>query len=158
MNAAQGLALVRISVGLYFLVQGWGKLVSNWLTDDQPMTRMMGGSPQNADQLYRPFLEQVVLPNALLFSQLVVLGELAAGFSLTLGAFTGLGSIAVMLMTANYMLMKGLANPMGSNDRMFFAIGLALFLSSAGVVAGLDGLIRGGLGRHPMRWLVGLGR
>jgi uncharacterized membrane protein YphA (DoxX/SURF4 family) len=95
LSFGQGLALVRFSVGAYFLSNGVDKLTKNWLTDPGPKSQFVGGAVQRgqAEVFYRPFLEGVVLPNAPLFSQLVTLGELAVGISLLLGLFTRVGAL-----------------------------------------------------------------
>lgn len=109
-----------------------------------------------AEGFYRPFLEDRVLPNADLFAQLVTIGEWAAGISLLLGLLTRVGALTGMWLTLNFMLMKGLANVSGSNDRLFFLSCLVFFLASAGLVWGVDGFLQrriaiGGLGK----WLTG---
>ena len=157
-SCMHGLALLRIGFGLYFLSTAIDKVSKGWLTDPGPMSQFITGPLQRgqAEAFYRPFLEGVVLPNALMFSQMVALGELLVGISLTLGLFTVLGSLGSALLVVNYMLMKGMLNNAGSNDRLFLLASVVFIVSSAGLVWGLDGQWRGVLARTSLlRWLTG---
>jgi uncharacterized membrane protein YphA (DoxX/SURF4 family) len=157
-SAGQGLALARIGFGLYFVAQALDKTTKGWLLDGGPLSQQLERAVSgNAEAFYRPFLEGTVLPNASLFAQLVVLGEWTAGICLTLGLLTRLGSLIGMWLVTNYMLMKGLTNLAGSNDRMFFVSCLAFALASAGLVWGLDGALRDSFRSNPVtRWLAGI--
>jgi thiosulfate dehydrogenase (quinone) large subunit len=158
LSRMHGMALLRIGFGLYFFATAIDKLSKGWLTDPGPMSQFVGGALQRgqAEAFYRPFLEGVVLPNALLFSRSVALGELLVGISLVLGLFTVLGSLGSAFMVLNYMLMKGLLNNAGSNDRLFLLASVVFIVTSAGLVWGLDGQWRGVLARSALlRWLTG---
>lgn len=145
-SAAQGLAITRIAVGLYFLSQAFDKTRSGWLADGAQMARFIEQALRGSTEpFYRPFLEDTVLPNATLFAQLVTIGEWGAGISLTLGLLTRVGSVVVIFMVLHYMLMKGLASNFGSNDRLFAAAAVAFFFASAGMTWGLDGVLYNGL-------------
>jgi uncharacterized membrane protein YphA (DoxX/SURF4 family) len=110
-----------------------------------------------ATPLYRGFLETAVLPNADGFALLIVLGEALAGFCLLLGFCTRLGALVGMWLVLNFMLTKGLADFDGSQDRLFFASCAVFALSAAGLVWGLDGVLRPHLDVHPLtRWLAGI--
>lgn len=62
-NASQGLALIRMGFGLYFLSQAFGAVSNGWLSSGAQLGRQLRGSLQRgAEGFYRPFLEQVVLP------------------------------------------------------------------------------------------------
>ena len=112
---------------------------------------------QSAEGFFRPFLENVVAPNAATFAPLIALGEFTVGVTLVLGLFTRLGAITAMWLTLNYMLAKGLAAGGGSTDRLFFALDLAFLLGSAGLAWALDGVRRRELGANPVtRWLAGI--
>jgi thiosulfate dehydrogenase (quinone) large subunit len=158
LSCMHGVALLRIGFGLYFLATAIDKVRKGWLSDPGPMSQFIGGALQRgqAEPFYRPFLEGVVLPNALVFSQAVALGELLVGGSLILGLFTVLGSLGSAFLVVNYMLMKGLLNNAGSNDRLFLLASAVFIMTSAGLVWGLDGQWRGVLGRTSLlRWLTG---
>jgi uncharacterized membrane protein YphA (DoxX/SURF4 family) len=155
-SPGQGLALIRVGFGLYFIVQAMGKTAQRWLVDGGALTQRLQRSLEGAESFYRPFLEGTVLPNSLLFSQLVTIGEWVAGLSLVLGLLTRLGSLTGMWLVSNFMLMKGLANDAGSSDRLFFLACLVFLLTSPGLVWGLDGSLQRSLARIPVAgWLVG---
>ena len=158
----QGVALLRIAFGFYFLTQAVLKLTTGWM--DSPKTMLdqyiVPLTQRGAtDPFYRPFLEGVVQPNALLFSQLVTIGELLVAISLILGLFTRLGSLGVIFLCLNYWFMKGTLNNAGSSDRLCILAALVFILTAAGLVWGLDGVLRRRLGDTPVAsWLVGAGR
>jgi uncharacterized membrane protein YphA (DoxX/SURF4 family) len=159
LSSGQALALVRIAFGGYFLTQGLNKMQGNWLVSADPLLRGVIGPAlerNTAEGFYRPFLENVVQPNALLFSQLVASAEVAVGLSLILGLLLRVSCIVAVFLNLNYMLMKGLANSTGSNDRQFVVCEIVLLLGAAGLVWGLDGyLARAAPGNALVRWLAG---
>ena len=158
LSSMHGLALLHIGFVLYFLSTAIDKLSKGWLADPGPMSQFIGGALQRGqtDAFYRPFLEGVVLPNALLFSRVIALGELLVGISLIFGLFTTMGSTASALMVLNYMFMKGLLNNAGSNDRLFLLAAVVFIVTSAGLVWGLDGQQRALFARNPLlRWVTG---
>ena len=158
LSCMHGLALLRIGFGLYFVSTAIDKVSKGWLTDPGPMSQFITGPLQRGqtEAFYRPFLESVVLPNALTFSQLVAAGEVLVGLSLSLGLFTVLGSAGSALLVVNYMLMKGLLNNAGSNDRLFLLASVVFIVTSAGLVWGLDDQWHRVLARTSLlRWLTG---
>ena len=159
LDYGRALAIVRIAFGGYFLGQGVNKIGGNWLVSADPLIRGTIGPAierNTAEGFYRPFLETVVQPNGLLFSQLVALGEVCVGLSLILGLLTRVSCVVAVFLNLNYMLMKGLSNNAGSNDRMFVVCELVFFLAAAGLVWGLDGyLARAAAGNALARWLFG---
>lgn len=167
MGSGHALALCRIGFGLYFIVQAWAKTNAGWLTSGEVLGRQLFGNPAaqpptrgaiaNSEAFYRPFLEGVVQPNILLIAQLVTIGEWVVGLLLVFGLLTGLGALLGMWLNLHYMLMKGLPAGGGSIDRLFFVSELAFLLGAAGLVWGLDGLLRRQLGGNPAtRWLAGV--
>src|SRR5688572_5234789 len=103
----QGLALVRIVLGVLLLVSAIGKIGSGWMANGEAMSQSVQQNIPKAEAFYRPFLEGTVLPNATTFSQLVTVGEIVAGLSLLLGLFTRVGALVCMWLMLQYMLMKG---------------------------------------------------
>jgi uncharacterized membrane protein YphA (DoxX/SURF4 family) len=159
LSFGQGLALLRIGFGLYFLSQAIDKIKNNWVSDPAPMTQFVGGAVQRGtpELFYRPFLEEVVLPNALLFAQLVTSSELLVGISLVLGLLTRVGALGGAFLVLNYMLTKGLINNPGSIDRLFLLASIVFILTSAGLVWGLDDRLREVFAPHRItRWIAGL--
>src|SRR3954468_7366374 len=119
-SAGKALALCRIGFGLYYISYAFDKTRTGWLTDAGQITNFLFGNPAaqpptrgtiaNAEPFYRSFLESVVQPNPLLFSQLVTIGEWVAAILLVLGLLTRFGAIVGIWLNLNYMLMKGLAS------------------------------------------------
>src|SRR5438094_851485 len=121
LHAAQGLSLLRIAFGWYFVVSALRKTTGGWLQSGDQVTAFVQPHLEGATPLYRGFLESIVLPNADLLAQLVPLGEWIAGLSLLFGFLTRLGALMGMWLVLNYMLAKGLPSFEGSQDRLFFA-------------------------------------
>jgi thiosulfate dehydrogenase [quinone] large subunit len=93
-----------------------------------------GEHPQ-VTQWYASFLENVVVPNAALFSYLVILGETLVGLALVLGAFTGIAAFFGVFMNASFLF----AGTAGANPLMAL---VAVLLILAWRVAGWWGLDR----------------
>jgi thiosulfate dehydrogenase [quinone] large subunit len=84
---------------------------------------------------YASFLENVVVPNAALFSYLVIFGETLVGIALILGAFTGIAAFFGVFMNASFLF----AGTAGANPLMAL-VGILIVL--AWRVAGWWGLDR----------------
>jgi thiosulfate dehydrogenase (quinone) large subunit len=84
---------------------------------------------------YASFLEHVVVPNAALFSYLVIFGETLIGIALILGAFTGIAAFFGVFMNASFIF----AGTAGANPLMAL---VAILIVLAWRVAGLWGLDR----------------
>ena len=82
LHAAQGLSLIRMAFGLYFVVSAFRKTTMGWLTSSEPLTSFVGRNLEASTPPYGDFLATAVLPNADRFAQLVVFGEWVAGVSL----------------------------------------------------------------------------
>ena len=162
LSGRQGLALLRIGLGLLFLVSAWEKTTKGWLVSGEPLAKTLTASLPKAEAFYRPFLEGTVLPHAGLLAQLVTVGEWVAGLSLTFGILTRLGALSAMWLLLNFMAMKGaltgqyLTSTM-NGDRLYFIGALVCCLAAAGLTWGLDGRLRGALARLPLAsWLAGV--
>jgi thiosulfate dehydrogenase (quinone) large subunit len=162
LSGRQGLALLRIGLGLLFLVSAWEKTTKGWLVSGEPLAKSVAGNLPKAEAFYRPFLEGTALPNAGLLAQLVTLGEWVAGLSLTFGILTRLGALSAMWLLLNYMAMKGILTGQYltstvNSDRLYFIGALVCCLAAAGLTWGLDGRLRGVLARLPLAsWLAGV--
>jgi thiosulfate dehydrogenase (quinone) large subunit len=84
---------------------------------------------------YASFLEHVVIPNAALFSYLVIFGETLIGIALILGAFTGIAAFFGVFMNASFIF----AGTAGANPLMAI---VAILIVLAWRVAGWWGLDR----------------
>jgi thiosulfate dehydrogenase [quinone] large subunit len=134
---------VRLYVAWAWVEAGWGKLGSSAWTGPQAGVAVRGfvsgalqktsGAHPDVQGWYAAFLEQVVLPNATLFSYLVVCGELAVGVALVLGAFTGIAAFVGSFMNMNFLL----AGTVSVNPIL---LSLQLFLILAWRVSGWYGL------------------
>lgn len=142
LHPAQTIALIRIGLGLEFLIWSWDKLHQGWLTSGAQLVQTVSGAVERAAGPYAGFLEEVVVPNAGLFAQFVTIGEIGAGISLCLGLLTRLGAATGMWLALNFMLMRGVLGVEASIDRVFFLGCAACLLTSAGRVWGLDGWLR----------------
>lgn len=152
--AGYGLALVRIAYGVYMLNEARRKTAGGWLTSGVQLAEAVQPRLESAEALYRPFLTDVVLPNATTFSLLVTIGEWAVALSLILGLLTRLGSAIGVVLMANYLLMKGLASALSGDDTwLFLVVFVGLGLGAAGLIWGLDGPLARAM--PPVRPLTG---
>jgi thiosulfate dehydrogenase [quinone] large subunit len=103
------------------------------------MTAFLDQAMPRSYEFYQSFLQSVVIPHAQIFGFLVAYGELLVGIALVLGITTRLAALAGIVMTLNYMLVKGATLWMASsNDAAFSFIGLVVMLGGAGRALGMD--------------------
>src|SRR3954464_10623361 len=84
--ARAALVLLRIYLGVIFLVAAWPKLGEDFtprLTGFLEKVALQNGHP-----FYQEFIRRIVVPNAPLFATLVTWGELFVGVTLILGVLT----------------------------------------------------------------------
>lgn len=136
--------IVRLYLGYQWLDAGLGKLGNPAWTGGGAGSALTGfvngalketgGAHPQVQDWYGSFLQRVVVPNAGVFSYLVVVGEIAVGVALVLGAFTGVAALLGIFMNANYLL----AGAVSSNPIMIL-LGALLLLAwrNAGWI-GLD--------------------
>jgi len=141
LSPAHGLALVRMGVGLYFLAEGSDKLSHGWLTNGQPLQRMLQSGLRRAWPWYAGFLQQTVLRHVALFARLVTLGELLVGISLLLGLLTPTGAAGAIWLNLNYMLQSPWSSLIAGRNRLFILCAIVLLLCSAGATWSLDSLL-----------------
>lgn len=137
--------VVRVYLGYLWLTAGWGKITEGgWIGEGaggavtgfaQGAIQQTTGEHPQVTQWYANFLENVVVPNAALFSYLVVFGEVAVGLGLILGLFTGIAAFFGGFMNASF-IFGGTA---GANPLMFI---LAILIMLAWRVSGWWGLDR----------------
>jgi uncharacterized membrane protein YphA (DoxX/SURF4 family) len=120
MRIAMAITLLRVGLGLEFMTWALDKTRSGWLTDGAVLADILRDQASRSPGAYGEFLSGVVLPNVLLFSRLVTLGEWSAGLSLALGLLTPAGAAVGMWLTVNFMAMRGVFGVEASIDRMFF--------------------------------------
>jgi len=135
---------IRMFLGFSWLESGWGKLTSPEWTQggaalrgywERAVAIPEQGRPPIAFEWYRGFI-QTLLDNGTegWFSWLVMLGEVAVGIGLLVGALTGVAAFFGALMNMSFLL----AGSASTNPVMFtLAIGLILAWRVAGYY-GLD--------------------
>ena len=137
--------VVRVYLGYFWLMEGIGKVTEGgWIGQGAggavkgfaqgAMAQTTGEHPQ-VTQWYAWFLQNVVIPNAALFSYLVTFGEILVGLALILGLFTGIAAFFGAFMNASFIF----AGTAGANPLMFI---LAILVIFAWRVAGYWGLDR----------------
>jgi uncharacterized membrane protein YphA (DoxX/SURF4 family) len=119
--ARAALVLLRIYLGVIFLVAAWPKFRGYF-------TPELTG-----------FLEKVSLENGHMLAAVVMWGELLVGVTMVLGLFTRFSAAVALVLTVNSMLAKGawFWTP-SSSDAAFAVISLALLIGAAGRTLGLD--------------------
>ncbi|NTU85809.1 MAG: DoxX family membrane protein [Chloroflexales bacterium] len=140
-------AIIRLYLGYEWLTAGWGKLTNPagvWVGASagaavsgfiQGALAKTSGDHPDVSGWYAGFLQQVALPNAVLFSYLVTFGEILVGIALILGLFTGVAAFFGGFMNASYLF----AGTVSTNPLLLL---LALAIALAWRVAGYWGLDR----------------
>ncbi|HEU4741237.1 MAG TPA: DoxX family membrane protein [Meiothermus sp.] len=137
--------ILRVYLGWHWLEAGWGKLTNPagvWIGDKAgvaitgflkgALTKTTGEHP-DVTGWYAWFISNVALPNAKVFSYLVVFGEILVGLALIMGLFTGLAAFFAGFMNAAFLL----AGTVSANPWMFI---VATWLVLAWRTAGYFGL------------------
>ncbi len=132
------LAMMRIYLGVILLITDIGKLTDTIPFSDS-MLGFLNAFASREDSFYVHFVQAVVIPNAKLFSYLVMTGELIAGIGLLTGAFTRISAFIAIILFVNFMFAKGawFWSP-NSQDAAVFFIALAVLISRSGRVLGVD--------------------
>ncbi len=136
--AAGILAIIRIYIGYEWLTAGYGKITGGGFDASgflQGAIASAGGEHPAVQGWWAVFLEKVALPNAELFTFLVMWGELLVGIALILGIFTNFA--ALMGITMNFAFL--FSGTVSTNAQMVL---LTTFLLVAGYNAGRYGLDR----------------
>ena len=106
--------IVRLYVGYEWFLAGWNKVQNPaWFGSSAggalagflkgALAKSTGEHP-DVQGWYAAFLQNVVLPNASLWSNIVVVGEILVGIRLILGIFTGIAALFGSFMNFNYLL------------------------------------------------------
>jgi thiosulfate dehydrogenase (quinone) large subunit len=132
------LTFIRIYIGYAWLTAGIGKLTGGGFDASgfiQGAIANAGGDHPAVQGWWATFLEAVALPNAELFSFMVMWGEILVGTALILGIFTNFA--ALMGMTMNFAFL--FSGTVSTNAQMVL---LTVFIVVAGYNAGRFGLDR----------------
>lgn len=138
--------VLRIYLGWHWLEAGWGKLTNPagvWVGEKAgtavggflsgALQKTTGDHP-DVTGWYAWFIQNVALPNKVLFSYLVTYGEILVGIALIIGLFTGVSAFFAGLLNASFLL----AGTVSANPWMFIvATWLVLAWRTAGYI-GLD--------------------
>ncbi|WP_042221275.1 DoxX family protein [Oceanobacillus manasiensis] len=136
--AAAILTLLRVYLGYQWLTGGWGKITGGGFDATgfiQGAIASAGGDHPAVQGWWATFLETVALPNAGLFSFMVMWGEVLVGAALILGIFTNFA--ALMGITMNFAFL--FSGTVSTNAQMVL---LTVFILVAGYNAGRFGLDR----------------
>jgi uncharacterized membrane protein YphA (DoxX/SURF4 family) len=133
------LLILRVHLGVILLITVAGKLFRPDPFAVEMLSYLQGFSMRNAPGFYQSFLQQVVIPQATLFSYLIMTGELIAGICLLLGLFTRVGAVIAMFLFLNYLFSKGrwFWSPDSEDAAVFFSA-LVCCIGAAGRVFGID--------------------
>lgn len=131
------ITLLRVYTGVFFLYHGFGKITADGFADG--MVGFLNGSLDTMFRFFRPFVESVVLPHNVLFSQLVSWGEFSIGLSLIVGLATRWASVAGAFLVTCFWFAKGQGILEGQNhDFVWLMIFVVLATVHAGRKHGLD--------------------
>ena len=131
--------ILRLYLGYEWLTAGWEKLTSPAWTGAQAGTALTGfvkgaltkatGAHPDVQGGYAWFLQNLVLPNAVVWGYVVSWGEFLVGVALILGLFTGIAAFFGGFMNANYLM----AGTVSTNPILFIiAAGIILAWKTAG--------------------------
>ncbi|SEP69182.1 thiosulfate dehydrogenase [quinone] large subunit [Virgibacillus subterraneus] len=136
--AAGVLAFLRIYIGYQWLTGGYGKIAGGNFDASgfmQGAIASASGEHPAVQGWWATFLETFALPNAELFSFMVMWGELLVGLALIIGIFTNFA--ALMGITMNFAFL--FSGTVSTNAQMVL---ITVFILVAGYNAGRFGLDR----------------
>lgn len=137
------LAFLRIYIGYYFLVAGIHKLTGGFLSKPVLAGILKGWAEKNPHIWYKSFLVETAIPNADMFSYLVVTGEIAVGGLLIVGLMTRVAALAGIFMNLNFYFASGWTAPASSGiNRLFIVCQAVLLLTGAGRALGVDAFLK----------------
>jgi thiosulfate dehydrogenase (quinone) large subunit len=138
------LAIPRIFVGYHFISVAIPKLTRGFTNGQDLPAELLKSVAKDPIGLHRAFIQGLVIPHAGFFSYLVPYGELAIGISLVVGCLVRVSSSFGAFHNLNILL--AIAIPNGGAqvavNAVFIASHIAFVLSSAGLVLGLDALLK----------------
>ncbi|QDP40019.1 DoxX family protein [Radiobacillus deserti] len=131
------LTFLRVYLGYEWITGGWGKITGGFDAAGflQGAVAQTTGEHPAVQPWWGAFLENVAIPNADLFTFLVMWGELLVGTALILGIFTNFA--ALMGITMNFAFL--FSGTVSTNGQMVL---LTTFILVAGFNAGRFGLDR----------------
>ena len=155
------IAIVRVGVALLWVQNlGW-KIPPDFGQGDPPTGLYQSVSYAVSHEVFHPYawlVDRLVLPNFTFFGWMVLLVEASLGAFLLIGLATRFWALVGMAQTIAIMLsVLNAPHEWYWSYVLMLLVHLALFATSAGRYAGLDGLLRPVWQRSPSwwaRWLV----
>jgi thiosulfate dehydrogenase (quinone) large subunit len=147
------LALVRILVGVLFLLVAWPKISGGrFLGGGALSQQLLNGIQKDPLAWHRAFISESVVPHAHLFSYLSAFGEISIGISLVVGCLVRISSLFGAFYNFNILFSVAYAAGGGTvnYNRVLILLHLIFVSSSAGRALGIDGLLKR---RFPQSWL-----
>jgi uncharacterized membrane protein YphA (DoxX/SURF4 family) len=102
-----GLTVLRLSIGVFFLFEGLGKI--RWFTSPSILAATFSEWSHSAaaGSTSAWYLHRIAIPGAPIFARLVPLGELSAGVALLAGFWTPLFALVAFFMALNFQIASG---------------------------------------------------
>lgn len=136
--AATALLLMRLYLGYKWLTSGWGKVTGGGFDASGYLHGAVAnatGENATVQPWWANFLEAIAIPNAGLFSYLVMWGEVLVGIALILGIFTTFAALMGAIMNFSFLF----SGTISVNPQMLL---WTIFILVAGYNAGRVGLDR----------------
>lgn len=136
--------ILRLWLAWKWIEAGWAKVQNPAWTGPNSGAPIQGfvkgavakatGEHPDVPGWYASFLQNVVAPNAGLWSKMVAYGELLVGIALVLGIFTGIAAFFGGFMNFNYLL----SGTVSTNPMMFLVAGLLVLAWKTAGWLGVD--------------------
>ncbi len=137
-DSAVWLALVRIFFGYIWLQAGIEKMAGGGFVTGMAKT-LAAFASKNPYPWEQSFLTQVAIPNATLFGNLAMYGEILVGISLLIGVFSEIGTIGGLVMSVAYLFAAGWTSASTETVNLAMAgVQVILLLSGAGKVLSVE--------------------
>lgn len=138
------LAIARIFVGYHFFETGWAKVAGGFLKGDALPAQLLKTAAKDPIGWHRQFIVGFVVPHSGFFSYLVALGEVAIGVSLLLGCLVRLSSSFGAFHNLNifFAIALGGGGSQLAINGIFIVLHVMFVLASAGLVLGLDAILK----------------
>lgn len=136
------LTILRLYIGYKWLMEGITKYNDGWFdwvmlagssggTDATTGASVMQLVSSHTPAFYAWFVDNLIVPNAMLFQKVVVLVEIGLGLAFISGTFVFLAAIVSIGMNLNFLISTGL------NDLWYLVVSIAM-LGGAGRTFGID--------------------
>lgn len=130
---------LRIYLGIMWILSGMDKIEKGWLqyemlagsADAASGASVMALVSDHTPGWYAWIVDNIIVPNAMLFQKLIIATEIGIGLALVAGLFTFIAAAVGVGMNINFILSTGL------NDYWFFIASIAC-MGGAGRAFGLD--------------------